>query len=77
MYYRGGYTNHDWFKRYVFHINLDDEKEKEKYASFNIEVKTITSAEFNETYGTAAATEDLNDTVIHRQTYQRRILLFG
>lgn len=66
MYYRGGYTNHDWFKRYVFHINLDDEKEKEKYASFNIEVKTITSAEFNETYGTAAATEDLNDTDIQQ-----------
>lgn len=62
MYYRGGYTNHDWFKRYVFHINLDDEKEKEKYASFNIEVKTITSAKFNEMYGTAAATEGLNDT---------------
>ena len=20
MYYQGGYTNHDWFKRHVFHL---------------------------------------------------------
>ena len=20
MYYQGGYTNHDWFKKYVFHL---------------------------------------------------------
>lgn len=41
-------------------------RKRRNTASFNIEVKTITSAEFNETYGTAAATEDLNDTDIQQ-----------
>ena len=26
MYYQGGYTNHDWFKQYVFHLEPGEEK---------------------------------------------------
>ena len=27
LYYRGGYTNHDWLKRYVFHLSPEDTAE--------------------------------------------------
>lgn len=64
MYYQGGYKNNNWFKRYVFHLTEDDEKDKEQFDKFNIEVDTITSQIFNETYGNAAVkninTEDEN-----------------
>lgn len=58
IFYQGGYVNHDWFKRYVFHLSPDDE---EQFAKFDIKVDTITAQEFNKKYGTqtaAASTEN-------------------
>ena len=58
MYYQGGYTNHDWFKQYVFHLEPGDEgsDERKQFDAFKIEVTTITSKEFNEKYGSAEET---------------------
>lgn len=47
MYYQGGYTNHDWFKKYVFHL------EPKQFDAFKIEVTTITAEDFNKKYGSA------------------------
>ena len=64
MYYQGGYTNHDWFKQYVFHLDPGKEgsEERKQFDAFKIEVTTITADEFNEEYGsaekTASATSD-------------------
>ena len=52
IFYQGGYVNHDWFKRYVFHLSPDDE---EQFANFDIKVDTITAQEFNEKYGIQTA----------------------
>ena len=58
MYYQGGYTNHDWFKQYVFHLEPGDEgsDERKQFDAFKIEVTTITAKEFNEKYGSAEET---------------------
>lgn len=48
LYYRGGYTNHDWLKRYVFHLQPNTDGE---FENFQIQVDTITRKEFAETYG--------------------------
>ena len=50
MYYQGGYTNHDWFKQYVFHL------EPKQFDAFKIEVTTITAENFNKKYGSAEET---------------------
>ena len=56
MYYKGGYTNHDWFKQFVFRLSPDDNDETDKtqnqFENFNIEVETITAEDFNSQYGT-------------------------
>lgn len=58
MYYQGGYTNHDWFKQYVFHLEPGKEgsEERKQFDAFKIEVTTITTKEFNEQYGGAEKT---------------------
>lgn len=58
MYYQGGYTNHDWFKQYVFHLDPGKEgsEERKQFDAFKIEVTTITTKEFNEQYGGAEKT---------------------
>ena len=58
MYYQGGYTNHDWFKQYVFHLEPGEEgsDERKQFDAFKIEVTTITAKEFNEKYGSAEET---------------------
>ena len=42
MYYQGGYTNHDWFKQYVFHLEPGEEgsDERKQFDAFKIEVTT-------------------------------------
>lgn len=62
MYYQGGYTNHDWFKQYVFHLEPGDEgsDERKQFDAFKIEVTTITAKEFNEKYGSAEETASGN-----------------
>lgn len=58
MYYQGGYTNHDWFKQYVFHLDPGEEgsDERKQFDAFKIEVTTITAEDFNATYGSAEET---------------------
>lgn len=71
MYYKGGYTNHDWFKQYVFHLEPGKEgsEERKQFDAFKIEVTTITTQKFNEQYGNAdetasAASGDIDGTEI-------------
>lgn len=58
MYYQGGYTNHDWFKQYVFHLEPGEagSDERKQFDAFKIEVTTITTQEFNRQYGSADET---------------------
>ena len=58
MYYQGGYTNHDWFKQYVFHLEPGEEgsDERKQFVAFKIEVTTITADDFNAIYGSAEET---------------------
>ena len=58
VFYQGGYVNHDWFKRYVFHLLPDD---KEQFNNFNIEVVTMTADAFNKTYGNGTASTDMGN----------------
>lgn len=58
MYYQGGYTNHDWFKQYVFHLEPGEEgsDERKQFGAFKIEVTTITADDFNAIYGSVEET---------------------
>ena len=58
MYYQGGYTNHDWFKQYVFHLEPGEagSKEREQFDAFKIEVETMTLQEFESMYGSSGKT---------------------
>lgn len=58
MYYQGGYTNHDWFKQYVFHLEPGEEgsDERKQFDAFKIEVETMTLQEFNSMYGSSEKT---------------------
>ena len=58
MYYQGGYTNHDWFKQYVFHLEPGEEgsDERKQFDAFKIEVTTITADDFNAIYGSTEET---------------------
>lgn len=58
VFYQGGYVNHDWFKRYVFHLLPDD---KEQFNNFNIEVVTMTADDFNKIYGNGTASTDMGN----------------
>ena len=42
LFYQGGYTNHDWFKRYVFHLNPEssDEIIQKQFKNLSIKVDT-------------------------------------
>lgn len=42
FYYQGGYTNNDWFKKYVFHLSpkASEEEEDGEFENFGIEVDT-------------------------------------
>lgn len=58
MYYQGGYTNHDWFKKYVFHLEPGEEgsDERKQFDAFKIKVTTITADDFNAIYGSVEET---------------------
>ena len=67
VYYRGGYTNNDWFKQYVFHMDSTDAD----FDSFQIEVDTRSAADVTKAvYASAAHTggdtvlEDVGETKI-------------
>lgn len=42
LFYQGGYTNHDWFKRYVFHLAPDstDQTIQQQFKNLSIKVDT-------------------------------------
>lgn len=42
LFYQGGYTNHDWFKHYVFHLDPDSEDEtiQKQFKNFSIKIDT-------------------------------------
>ena len=59
VYYRGGYTNNDWFRQYVFHMDSTDAD----FDSFQIEVDTRSAADVTKAvYASAAHTG--GDTVL-------------
>lgn len=60
MYYQGGYTNHDWFKQYVFHLEPGEagSDERKQFDAFKIEVTTITADEFNKNTGSDHSSAD-------------------
>ena len=62
MYYTGGYTNNDWFKKYVFHLDADDQSKDSDFNKFNIEVDTLTAEEFTERYGNETSVNAAADT---------------
>lgn len=72
MYYQGGYTNHDWFKKYVFHLEPGEEgsDERKQFDGFKIEVETMTLQEFNSMYGSPEKTtsETQSDDISGVQT---------
>ena len=61
MYYTGGYTNNDWFKKYVFHLDPDNEETADDFKNFNIEVTTLTKDEFEEKFGNQTTADDITD----------------
>lgn len=61
MYYSGGYKNNDWFKKYVFHLDPDNKETKDDFKNFNIEVTTLTTAEFTELYGNETADSETDN----------------
>lgn len=52
FYYKGGYTNHDWMKRYVFHLSPGDEEFKD----LNIQVDTRKASDFSDIYAAQSDT---------------------
>lgn len=57
LYYRGGYENHDWMKRYVFHLSSG-----EAFDDFQMEVDTRLASDF--TKKIYAGSEDMAGTGI-------------
>lgn len=67
IYYKGGYTNNDWFKKYVFHLepkaSADDEDGE--FENFNIQVDTMNAGSTGnslEAIYAAASESDSSDT---------------
>ena len=53
LYYRGGYVNNDWLKRYVFHLSPKDEE----FKNLNIQVDTKKASDFSEIHAVQTGTE--------------------
>ena len=67
FYYQGGYTNNDWFKKYVFHLNpkADADSVDGEFENFGIEVDTKLASDGTTTAYAPAVTGDSspgNDT---------------
>ena len=62
LFYQGGYTNHDWFKRYVFHLAPDstDQTIQQQFKNLSIKVDTKVINK-NETEEGNDALPDLDD----------------
>lgn len=89
MYYKGGYVNHDWLKRYVFHLSPkdndeiasdQDETDQDPFKTFNIEVVTMTTEEFNQTYGSktaATSASEAEEAVFTSDSGENNTNIFG
>ena len=61
MFYQGGYTNNDWFKKYVFHLTPKASKDEAdgQFENFTVQVDTRSSANpEQEIYAIPADSED-------------------
>lgn len=61
FYYQGGYTNNDWFKKYVFHLSpkASEDEEDGEFENFGIEVDTKSAGNATDpVYAEAVAGED-------------------
>lgn len=61
FYYQGGYTNNDWFKKYVFHLSpkASEDEEDGEFENFGIEVDTKSAENATDpVYAEAVAGED-------------------
>lgn len=72
LFYRGGYKNHDWFKKYVFNLKkttennskeITEETKSEDWNKFVIEVTTMLPDEFEEKYGDQTARQNFTDEI--------------
>lgn len=45
LFFNGGYVNHDWLKRYVFHLSPNDPETSQQFQDFHIQVDTRLSSE--------------------------------
>lgn len=66
VYYRGGYTNNDWLKKYVFHL---DDTDSDDFKNFQIQVDTRLATDVTKAVyaaathdGGASLTEDAGET---------------
>lgn len=66
VYYRGGYTNNDWLKKYVFHL---DDADSDDFKNFQIQVDTRLATDVTKAVyaavthdGGASLTEDAGET---------------
>lgn len=55
LFYQGGYTNHDWFKHYVFHLDPDSEDETIQKQFKNLSIKVDTKVINENGTGTEAS----------------------
>ena len=67
IYYKGGYTNNDWFKKYVFHLEpkASADAEDGEFENFNIQVDTMNAGSTGnslEAIYAAASESDSSDT---------------
>ena len=65
LFYQGGYTNHDWFKRYVFHLDPDSEddtiQEQFKNLSIKVDTRVINTEGTTETAASELPKSDLDE----------------
>ena len=62
FYYQGGYTNNDWFKKYVFHLSpkASEEEEDGEFENFGIEVDTKSAEDVTSAVYATVSGEDIS-----------------
>ena len=60
FYYQGGYSNNDWFKKYVFHLDpkVSDDEDEGEFEKFGIEVDTRSASDVTSAVYAAVSGED-------------------
>lgn len=62
FYYQGGYTNNDWFKKYVFHLSpkASEDEEDGEFENFGIEVDTKSAEDVTSAVYATVSGEDIS-----------------